>query len=179
MKKQKLINLIEKGCLGTDEPNVIFKVTDEDLRIHNYVKKTGTCRVVTNFKDVKLEDMIVPVPDYKQLLNILKALDEDIELSLTKTSLHLSDSASDVQFGLGDPRVFEKIDYEVVRAVKPQPPVNCSFELNKEFIDRFQKSKAALGTNVVGINTSSENIEFTIGYSPTQNKNKIVLTRKR
>ena len=174
ISKSKLINIIEKSCLNVDDTKIIFKSFEEQQTVHNIITKTSTCRAVITAKNIGVPDSVIPIPDYKQLINILKCLDENIEIRVDKTSLKLSDSGSDVLYGLGDSKVFT--DWETERPLKKLPPKNVEFPLNKEFIDRFKNARSALSATVVGISTHGQMVDFVLGYSPSQNKNRISIS---
>lgn len=177
MNKSKILEYISKYTLG----GIVESVT---ITVEN---KKATCNFVTDEKalvgkvecdNFEFEDGAYHIYDTNKIKQLLSVLDEEINVNLNKTkdknlSILFSDKISEVVYVLSDETVIPKVP-----ALKFLPEFDVQLNLDKEFINRFIKSKSAL--NEVDVFTlimspTTNKLQFVIGYSESINTNKITL----
>lgn len=164
MKTEKLIKLIENSTLSTDTPIRIVINDDGVAIVDNIVKVTSECRVHVEQSDIELNNVLFGITNPKQLSNILRTLDPDINISVSKSIMDISDNSVDVQYPLSDLSVVP--DIAETRPIRLPENYTVKFNLDKETINRILKSKVALGASVISLTTlPNDCISLTINYS--------------
>ena len=189
MKKDKLLNFIQKYHLGGLVDSAMWKVTDKEVIVHalgidNVVRSVVTC---TDF-DLPNSELIVVNTD--SLVSLLGAVDDEFSITIdyyknNPSSLKIEDSAVDVNFILGHPSLvsaadtmYNRIHAETKAPIKTQGLVpDVKFELDKETMNRFVKAKNALGKICTrfAVLTDDNKVDIILNYD-TNNTTRIQLS---
>ena len=116
--------------------------------------------------------------DTAKLVSMLGIMEEDIELTLTKSNekalaLKIKDSTADVHFMLTDTTVIEKAP-----GLNSTPEFSLKLELDTEFMKKFVAAKSALAdTKAFTVITTGSTADLVIGYSSI-NTNRVTLPAK-
>ena len=167
MKKNKLLDIISKYSCNGRLSSIRFIVDDENALFISAKPIDKSFLVEGNFKNFELPACEIGIYDTDQLKACINAADDEFKLSCQYernkiTSLIISDTAIDINFCLAD---IELDVFEISRQ-KSYPDTHVKFELNRETMERFIRSKTALkdATNVA-IVTDEDVIDLIIGYS--------------
>lgn len=137
--------------------------------------------------DIDLEDLEIGIYNTKQLLNLLKVLNGEVEYKVEKTGkvatkLKLFDSRFNVEYILADMFLIPKSPKIT------EPTWNYTFDINDVFIDTFIKANKAIDKDEIGVEINDKNIKFIFGgfqnfsnkleiYSEYQTLNKATLSK--
>lgn len=168
MQKSKLLDIISKYSLAGRCNSVRLSVDDEKQLSITLRHSAGQYYMTGTFNDFDLRECEVGVFDTESLTKILSAVDNEFQMKLkyerdTPVALELSDSAIDIQFLLAD------LNLEIFEKPAPQkmyPDTHVSFELDRETMDRFIRSKNAVKDAVIfAVLTDENKIKLIINYS--------------
>lgn len=168
MQKNKLLDIISKYSVSGRCNSVRLVVNDEKQCSIVVRQDVGQYYMSGTFNDFDLQECEVGIFDTESLSKILSAVDNDFQMKLkherdTPVALELSDSAIDIQFMLADLnlKIFEKPSPQ-----KMYPDTHVSFELDRETMDRFIRSKNAVKDAVIfAVLTDENKIKLIINYS--------------
>ena len=172
MEKKKLISFIDKYHLAGNANSVKLEIKNKTLHCKFITDDQNVIGSVT-MNNFDIEDCILGVYATAQLTKLLTALDDDIEFKVnnadgTAFSIKISDKTTKVTFMLADLSVIRQVP-----DLKNTPDWNVSFELTKDFTDKFIKSKNALPeTENFAVQSNNGRTEMILNYS-TLNTNRI------
>lgn len=178
MEKQKLTNLINKYLLGDRNQTVRWNF-NEDGNVQIDAKYEGMLRVRCNYDGFDEKDITLGIVDTSGLLKILGAVDDkfDFKVGFTKnkpTNITLSDSAIDVNYTLGDLDVIPDVN-ETSQIKFPREEAICTFEMDKETINRFIKGMNGIkDVKTFSIIMDDSGLDLVINWAE-QNTNRISL----
>ena len=121
------------------------------------------------------EDSDIGIYNTEQLVKLMSVVDEDINLSLTKSgeksiALKISDSSSSVNYMLTDTSVINEPP-----TLKSIPEFELNIDVTPQFINKFIAGKGALGeTDNFTVITDGSNVKVVIGHSSV-NTNRVTI----
>lgn len=189
MKKEKLLNFIQKYYVGGLVDSVLWKVEGKSLTVHGLAEGKSIRNVVV-CNDVEIDDCELIIVNTEVLTNLLSALDDDIKVKVNlhkniPVSLKMEDSAIDLNYMLGHPDILmdddglsNRIHAEKKAAIKTEGLIpTIKFELDKEGMNRFIKSKTALGKvcTKFALLTDDSTVDLILNYD-TNNSNRIQMS---
>ncbi len=172
MKKELLSKFIEKYHLNGNVESA--KIISKDNIIEScFVTEDQNVVGTVSLKNFGIEDCQLGVYTTSQLIKMLSALDDDIDIKLNKTnektvSLSFKDKDTNVSYMLSDISIIKN-------APKPKtmPDFGISIKLSKEFIEKFIKAKNALpDADNFAITSNGTDTKIVLNYS-TINTNRI------
>lgn len=172
MEKKKLISFIDKYHLAGNANSVKLEIKDKTMQCNFITDDQNVIGTVT-MDDFDVEDCVLGVYATAQLVKLLTALDDNVEFKVNKAdesafSIKVSDKTTKVTFMLADLSVIRQVP-----DLKNTPDWNVSFELTKDFTDKFIKSKNALPeTENFAVQCNNGSTEMILNYS-TLNTNRI------
>lgn len=182
MKKDKLLNFIQKYYLDGLVDTVLWKIEDKTVTVHALGNDRSVRSIIT-CNEFDLPDHELIVVNTNSLVKLLGAVDDEFSLRVDyhknkPTSLKIEDSAVDVNFLLGHPSLVtdnssglvDKIYAESKAPIKTQGLVpDLKFELDKETMNRFIKGKNALGNICTrfALLTDDNKIDIILNYDKT------------
>jgi len=172
MEKKKLISFIDKYHLAGNANSVKLEVKDKTLHCKFITDDQNVIGSVT-MDNFDIEDGELGIYATSQLTKLLTALDDTVDFKVNKAdssafSIKISDKTTKVTFMLADLSVIRQVP-----DLKNTPDWNVSFELTKDFTDKFIKSKNALPeTENFAVQSNNGTTEMILNYS-TLNTNRI------
>ena len=124
---------------------------------------------------MEFEDSDIGIYNTEQLVKLMSVVDEDINLSLTKSgeksiALKISDSSSSVNYMLTDTSVINEPP-----TLKSIPEFELNIDVTPQFINKFIAGKGALGeTDNFTVITDGSNVKVVIGHSSV-NTNRVTI----
>ncbi len=180
MKKDKLLNFIQKYYLDGLVDSVLWKIVDKTVTVHA-LGNDRSVRSIISCNEFDLPDHELIVVNTNSLVKLLGAVDDEFDIKVdyhrnNPTSLKIEDSAIDVNFLLGHPSLItdvasgmaDKILAESKAPIKTQGLVpDVKFELDKETMNRFIKAKNALGSicTKFAVLTDDNKVDIVLNYS--------------
>ena len=176
MNKQKLVRFINKYYLNGIADSVVLKSNSNEQKLFTrFVSSDKTLLGIIQLDRWNFEDANIGVYTTEQLLKLLSVLDEDINVSITKSgdktiSMKISDSLSSVNYMLSDPSIINE---------PPQlqniPNFELSINVTPSVINKFISGKSALqDTTTFTVVTDETSTKLVIGYS-TVNTNRVTI----
>ena len=176
MNKQKLVRFINKYYLNGIADSVVLKSNSSEQKlVTRFVSSDKTLLGIIQMDRWNFEDANIGVYTTEQLLKLLSVLDEDINVSITKSgdktiSMKISDSLSSVNFMLSDPSIINE---------PPQlqniPNFELSINVTPSVINKFISGKSALqDTTTFTVITDETSTRLVIGYSSV-NTNRVTI----
>ena len=176
MNKQKLVRFINKYHLNGIADSVVLKSSStEELLSTRFVSSDKTLLGVIQMEKGNFEDANIGIYTTEQLLKLLSVLDEDINISITKSgdksiSMKLSDSLSSVNYMLSDPSIINEPPQ-----LQTIPNFELSIDITSTVINKFISGKSALpDTTTFTVVTDNDATQLVIGYS-TVNTNRVTI----
>ena len=176
MNKQKLVRFINKYHLNGIADSVVLKSSStEELLSTRFVSSDKTLLGVIQMDKGNFEDANIGIYTTEQLLKLLSVLDEDINISITKSgdksiSMKLSDSLSSVNYMLSDPSIINEPPQ-----LQTIPNFELSIDITSTVINKFISGKSALpDTTTFTVVTDNDVTQLVIGYS-TVNTNRVTI----
>ena len=173
MDKQKLVRFISKYHLNGIADSVVLKSSsNEQELITRFVSGDKTLLGTIKMDKWDFEDANIGIYTTEQLLKLLSVLDDDINVSVTKSgdkaiSMKVSDSVSSVNYMLSDPSIINEPP-----KLQNIPNFELSINMTPSVINKFISGKSALQDSTTFTVITSENAdkEYTstklvIGYS--------------
>ena len=176
MNKQKLVRFINKYYLNGIADSVVLKSNSSEQKlVTRFVSSDKTLLGIIQMDRWNFEDANIGVYTTEQLLKLLSVLDEDINVSITKSgdktiSMKISDSSSSVNYMLSDPSIINE---------PPQlqniPDFELSINVTPSVINKFISGKSALqDTTTFTVVTDEASTKLVIGYSSV-NTNRVTI----
>ena len=176
MNKQKLVRFINKYYLNGIADSVVLKSNSSEQKlVTRFVSSDKTLLGIIQMDRWNFEDANIGVYTTEQLLKLLSVLDEDINVSITKSgdktiSMKISDSLSSVNYMLSDPSIINE---------PPQlqniPNFELSINVTPSVINKFISGKSALqDTSTFTVITDETSTKLVIGYSSV-NTNRVTI----
>jgi hypothetical protein len=169
MDKQLLTSIIEKYYLNGIHEKVKWTVKDKKIQIlfTSPLKDLAGSVEAGNFD---LDDCVLGIYDTNKLLKLVNITNHFIQLNVetknnTSTKLNIADNEYDLTYHLADLRM---MSVETMVLDESQITFNYSFNIDSEFIERYNKAKKALGSDEVKIQAlyndeGDKGIYFTLG----------------
>jgi len=169
MEKQLLTSVIEKYYLNGIHEKVKWTVKDKKVQIL-FTSATKDLAGSVEADDFDLEDCVLGIYDTNKLLKLVGITNQFIQLNVetkngTSTKLNIADMEYDLTYHLADLRM---MPMETMVLDESQITFNYSFNIDSEFIERYNKAKKALGSDEVKIQAlyndeNEKGIYFTLG----------------
>ena len=169
MEKQLLVSIIEKYYLNGVNEKVKWTVKDKKIQIlftSQLKDLAGSVEAI----DFDLEDCVLGIYDTNKLLKLVGITNQFVQLNVeakngTSTKLNIADMEYDLTYHLADLRMMST---ETMVLDESQITFNYSFNIDSEFIERYNKAKKALGSDEVKIqallnDSDDKGIYFTLG----------------
>jgi len=176
MNKQKLVRFISKYHLNGIADSVVLKSNLNDQKISTmFVSGDKTLLGKVEMTNWNFEDANIGVYTTEQLLKLLSVLDEDINVSVTKSgdksiSMKVSDSSSSVNYMLSDPSIINEPP-----KLQNIPNFELSINMTPSVINKFISGKSALqDTTTFTVITDESSTRLVIGYSSV-NTNRVTI----
>jgi len=169
MEKQLLVSVIEKYYLNGINEKVKWTVKDKKVQIL-FTSQLKDLAGSVEADDFDLEDCTLGIYDTNKLLKLVGITNQFIQLNVetkngTSTKLNIADMEYDLTYHLADLRM---MPMETMVLDESQITFNYSFNIDSEFIERYNKAKKALGSDEVKIQAlyndeNEKGIYFTLG----------------
>jgi hypothetical protein len=169
MEKQLLVSVIEKYHLNGIHEKVKWNVKDKKIQIL-FTSATKDLAGSVEADNFDLEDCVLGIYDTNKLLKLIGITNQFVQLNVetknnTSTKLNIADMEYDLTYHLADLRM---MPMETMVLDESQITFNYSFNIDSEFIERYNKAKKALGSDEVKIQAlfnseGDKGIYFTLG----------------
>jgi hypothetical protein len=169
MDKQLLTSVIEKYYLGGIHEKVKWIIKDKKVQIPFTSLTMDLCGIV-EAEGIDIDDCVLGIYDTNKLLKLVNITNHFIQLNVESkgdisTKLHIADNEYDLTYNLADLRM---IPIETMVLDESQIDFIYSFEIDNEFIERYNKAKKALGSDEVTLQAlfnedGDKGIYFTLG----------------
>ena len=167
MNKQRLARFISKYYLnGTVNSVVLNSKSNSQQLAARFISGDKSLLGELVMDKWSFEDSDIGIYNTEQLIKLLSVVDEDINISLTKSgdksiALKVSDSTSSVNYMLTDTSIINEPP-----TLKTIPEFELNIDVTPQFISKFIAGKGALGeTDNFTIITDGGNVKAVIGYS--------------
>ena len=176
MNKQKLVRFINKYYLNGIADSVVLKSNSSEQKlVTKFVSSDKTLLGIIQMDRWNFEDANIGVYTTEQLLKLLSVLDEDINVSITKSgdktiSMKISDSSSSVNYMLSDTSIISKPPQ-----LKTVPNFELKIDVTPNFMNKFIAGKGALvDTDNFTVITNGSETKLVIGYASI-NTNRVII----
>jgi hypothetical protein len=169
MEKQLLTSVIEKYYLGGIHEKVKWTIKDKKITIL-FTSTTKDLAGSIEANGFDLDDCVIGVYDTNKLLKLINITNQFVQLSVetkngTATKLSIADNEYDLVYHLADLRMMST---ETMVLDESQIDFTYLFNINSDFIERYNKAKKALGSDEVRIQAlfneeGDKGIYFTLG----------------
>jgi len=169
MDKQLLVSVIEKYYLNGIHEKVKWTIKDKKVQIL-FTSATKDLAGSVEASGFDIEDCILGVYDTNKLLKLISITNQFIQLNVENksniaTKLNIADQEYDLTYHLADLRM---MPMETMVLDESQITFSYQFDINAEFIERYNKAKKALGSDEVRIQAlfndeNEKGIYFTLG----------------
>ena len=169
MDKQLLTSVIEKYYLNGINEKVKWTVKDKKVQIL-FTSQLKDLAGSVEADEFDLEDCTLGIYDTNKLLKLVGITNQFIQLNVetkngTSTKLNIADMEYDLTYHLADLRM---MPMETMVLDESQITFNYSFNIDSEFIERYNKAKKALGSDEIRIQAlynddNEKGIYFTLG----------------
>ena len=176
MNKQRLNRFISKYYLnGTVDSVVLNSKSNSQQLSARFISGDKSLLGELVMDKWNFEDSDIGIYNTEQLIKLLSVVDEDINISLTKSgdksiALKVSDSTSSVNYMLTDTSIINEPP-----TLKSIPEFELDIDVTPQFINKFIAGKGALGeTDNFTILTNGTGVKVVIGYSSV-NTNRVTI----
>jgi hypothetical protein len=176
MNKQRLNRFISKYYLnGTVDSVVLNSKSNSQQLSARFISGDKSLLGELVMDKWNFEDSDIGIYNTEQLIKLLSVVDEDINISLTKSgdksiALKVSDSTSSVNYMLTDTSIINEPP-----TLKSIPEFELDIDVTPQFINKFIAGKGALGeTDNFTILTNGTSVKVVIGYSSV-NTNRVTI----
>ena len=176
MNKQRLARFISKYYLnGTVNSVVLNSKSNSQQLAARFISGDKSLLGELVMDKWDFEDSDIGIYNTEQLIKLLSVVDDDINLSLTKSgdksiALKVSDSTSSVNYMLTDTSIINEPP-----TLKSIPEFELNIDVTPQFINKFIAGKGALGeTDNFTIITDGGSVKAVIGYSSV-NTNRVTI----
>ena len=149
--------------------SVVWGLKDKSITT-NFVSSDKTLKGTVTMNDSNIVSAIPEIGIYttSQLVRMLSILNNDIEVSISDTSMYVTDKTTDFSFVLADLDVIPKSP-----KLKMTPQFTSTIKITDDFTNKFVKSYGALPDNdFFTVEADAISKAITFGYSNT-NSNRI------
>lgn len=187
MKKENLVDFINRfylqGALTKDSSGdwCPVEITVQD-GVAKVIIKADISLLCVIDQNLDMPDGTFVIGNVKQFLSMVQAFGQNlnVELKMDRQSynniMRLKDENLEATVALADPQVIENRP-----KLNSTPDPDLSFDLKKDFIERFIKAKKAINDAkyfAVFPDDMSNSVDFIVNYSQDQNTNNIKVTNK-
>jgi hypothetical protein len=171
MTKSKFDGFINRYSLGGEIESVLVKSDSKSLTV-SFISDDKTLLGNVSVDDISLPEGDFGIYTTSMLKQFLSVLDENISVSTSVGSLQFSDAKTKVNYMLAQESVIPQVP-----KLKELPEFNVEIKLDADFINKFIRSKNAIGNDSDSFTFISKGgkSEVILGYS-TQNTNRISIT---
>ena len=176
MNKQRLARFISKYYLNNTVNSVVLNSKSNSQQLFTrFISGDKSLLGELTMDKWSFEDSDIGIYNTEQLIKLLSVVDEDINLSLTKSgdkaiALKISDSTSSVNYMLTDTSIINEPP-----TLKTIPDFELNIDVTPQFISKFIAGKGALGeTDNFTIITDGSSVKAVIGYSSV-NTNRVTI----
>ena len=176
MNKQELVRFINKYYLnGVVNSVVLNSKSDTQVLSTRFISGDKTLLGDLTVDKWDFEDSDVGIYNTEQLLKLLSVMDNDIELSLSKSgnkslALKVSDSSSSINYMLSDTSIINEPP-----KMKAVPDFELSIDITPQVINKFISGKSALPeTDNFTVITNGVYTKLVIGYASI-NTNRVTI----
>jgi hypothetical protein len=176
MNKQELVRFINKYYLnGVVNSVVLNSKSDTQVLSTRFISGDKTLLGDLTVDKWDFEDSDVGIYNTEQLLKLLSVMDNDIELSLSKSgnkslALKVSDSSSSINYMLSDTSIINEPP-----KMKAVPDFELSIDITPQVINKFISGKSALPeTDNFTVITNGVDTKLVIGYASI-NTNRVTI----
>lgn len=165
MQKSKLTNAIQRYYLAGNCNAVKWIVENSDLKI-SFMTDSKTLLGNMTVKNIGISDGEFGIYDTDQLLRMLSPLDSEVSYEYSNgfqgvDGIIFNDNSIRAHYLFADLSVIPETSNLMY---EPEP--NLTFEVNKEFIDKFVKAKSALSdSNIFAIEAGPNSSKIIMNYS--------------
>ena len=178
MEKQLLTSVIEKYYLGGINERVKWTIKDKKVTIL-FTSQTKDLAGSVEAPEFDIDDCTLGIYDTNKLLKLVNITNQFLQLEVetkngTSTKLSIADNEYDLVYHLADLRM---MPMETMVLDETQISFDYSFNIDGEFIERYNKAKKVLGSDEVKVqalinDSGDKGIYFTLG-GKTSHDNKI------
>jgi len=176
MNKQELVRFINKYYLnGVVNSVVLNSKSDTQVLSTRFISGDKTLLGDLTVDKWDFEDSDVGIYNTEQLLKLLSVMDNDIQLSLSKSgskslALKVSDSSSSINYMLSDTSIINEPP-----KMKAVPDFELSIDITPQVINKFISGKSALPeTDNFTVITNGVDTKLVIGYASI-NTNRVTI----
>ena len=176
MNKQRLARFISKYYLNGTVNSVVLNSKSNSQQLGaRFISGDKSLLGELVMDKWDFEDSDIGIYNTEQLIKLLSVVDDDINLSLTKSgdksiALKVSDSTSSVNYMLTDTSIINEPP-----TLKSIPEFELNIDVTPQFINKFIAGKGALGeTDNFTIITDGGSVKAVIGYSSV-NTNRVTI----
>jgi len=173
MEKQLLTSVIEKYYLGGINERVKWTIKDKKVTIL-FTSQTKDLAGSVEAPEFDIDDCTLGIYDTNKLLKLVNITNQFLQLEVETKNLSIADNEYDLVYHLADLRM---MPMETMVLDETQISFDYSFNIDGEFIERYNKAKKALGSDEVKVqalinDSGDKGIYFTLG-GKTSHDNKI------
>ena len=178
MEKQLLTSVIEKYYLGGIHDKVKWTIKDKKVQVL-FTSQTKDLAGSIEAPEFDIDDCTLGIYDTNKLLKLVNITNQFLQLEVetkngTSTKLSIADNEYDLVYHLADLRMMPT---ETMVLDETQISFDYSFDIDNDFIERYNKAKKALGSDEVKVqalinDSGDKGIYFTIG-GKTSHDNKV------
>lgn len=166
MKKDKLEKFVGLYHLNGMINSTIWNVKDKECKV-KILSEDKTVMGTVSSSDIGLEDSEFGIADTSALLNMLKPMENDIEVSFQKNGTEnksitlVSNGAYKINasYPLADISVIPKTG-----TIKQVPDFQIEIELNSDLVDKVIAIKNSLDSKTFTFNSENGKLFLTVGY---------------
>jgi hypothetical protein len=168
MTKSKFDGFINRYSLGGEIESVLIQSNGSSLNV-GIISDDKTLLGNVSVNDIEFPEGNFGIYTTSLLKQFLSVMDDNIKVGTSVGSLQFTDEKSKVNYMLAAESVIPSVPQ-----IKKMPDFNVEISLTTDFINKFIKSKNAMGNDSDSFTFVSRggNSEIILGYS-TQNTNRI------
>jgi hypothetical protein len=140
MKKDQLLQFIEKYHVGGDIETVLLKCDGNQLKT-NAITQDKSMIAFVSLSDINFPEGEYGIYTTSVLKNMISILNDDIVVNVDETSIQISDDTTTSKYMLASNSVIVKTP-----EIKLLPDFEVTLKPSNDFITKFIKSKATLNT---------------------------------
>ena len=172
MKKQNLLNFIEKYSLGGEVESVLWQIKNKKV-VTTFSHPDRSLLGSIKLNNLELDDATIGIYTTSELVKLLNIMQDDLDIKYSivndkPVSLLINDNIFDTKFILGEPDIIPKAG-----SMSQKPNFELTVKVDSDFISKFLNAKNALEDNVnFAISSYDNEVEFILNYS-TNNVNNV------
>ena len=140
MTKKELLSFISKYSLGGNVESVVWNLKDKSIST-NFVSSDKTLKGTVTMNKSNITTVLPEIGIYttSQLVRMLSILNDDIDVSVSDTSMYVTDKVTDFSFVLADIDVIPKSP-----KLKMTPQFTATIKITDDFINEEMKTYNSL-----------------------------------